>query len=466
MPASLETPTLAHAPAHPLARAHRLRNHLGALTLALLAACGGCRKTDAERAAEERAEIEKKIRDSTTLVPYRAFKLTLRAQGTGEEPEAVAALWKMIDETRSLPEKAATAEEARRQAETYLKLAVAFYKAKQTLREHDEDDYPLLWTQVQRASQEPVKPPLPGYDNGMEHLFMGALLVALDTADRGNTLPVTDLTLYEFSRATPRAEWPAGLRTASRGSRGLSFMQARYHYAAEEELTAYLAEVEQLSSDESNLLRAWGTTPGQEREGLLAMGHFLRAWNRMQLERDEQATDDVDAGLKSLEKLGIENELTWWGSAFVSYRRERYPEAAASLDKLASSPYLDEPTRKELQESADALRTHGKSLPVFRQQRAAVILVRALVARAGGLEKILVTVLGEERAKQVYEPIRWMERMHKGLAAVRTEDVVREAGGMLDKAREAGHQGLSTLKEKLGGEGRGDAGDSASSGPP
>ncbi|PTL77164.1 hypothetical protein DAT35_46490 [Vitiosangium sp. GDMCC 1.1324] len=439
---------------------------MSALTLALLAACGGCRKTDAERAAEERAEIEKKIRDSNTLVPYRAFKLTLRAQGTAEEPEAVTALWKILEETQNLPEKAVTAEEARREAETYLKLAVAFYKAKQTLREHDEDDYPLLWTKEQARSNAPLEPPLPGYDNGMEHLFVGMVLVALDTADQGNKLPVTDMTLYEFSRATPRAEWPAVLRTVSRASRGLSFMQARYHYAAEEELTAYLAEVERLPGDEGSLLYKWGTTVEQEREGLLAIGHCLRAWNRMQLERDEQAADDVEAGLKSLEKLGVENELTWWGSALVSYRRERYPEAAASLDKLARSPYLDEPIRKELQASADELRKHGKSLPVFRQQRAAVILVRALVARAGGLEKILITVLGEERAKQVYEPIRWMERVQRGLAAVKTEDVMREAGSVLDKAREAGHQGLSTLKEKLGGAGKDGAGSSANSGPP
>jgi hypothetical protein len=423
------------------------------LVLVLLTACGGCRKTDAERAAEERAKIEQRIRDSNTLVPYRALKLALRARGTEKEPAAVAALWGLLAETQALPGKGVTPEEARQAAETYLKLGIAFYKARQTLREHDEDDYPLLWTTLRLASREAPTPGLPGYDSGMEHLLVGVMLVALDTADRSNRLPMTDLTLYEFSRATPTPEWPATLRTASRASRGLSFMEARYHYAAEEELTAYLAEVETLPDDVLGLLRDQGTTAEQEREGLLALGYFLRAWNRMQLERDEQATDDVERGLGALEKLDIENELTWWGWALVHYRRERYAESAANLDKLALSPYLDEPTRQELQTSADELRMHGKSLPVFRQQRAAVILARALVARAGGLEKILVTVLGEERAKQVYEPLVWMDRVQLGLAEVKTEDVVREAGGVLDKAREAGNQGLSTLKEKLGGAG-------------
>jgi hypothetical protein len=435
--------------------------------LALLATCGGCHKTDAERAAEERAKIEKRIRDSNTLVPYRALKLTLRATGTAEQPEAVAALWAVLLETRKLPDREPTPEEARQAAATYLKLAIAFYQAKQTLREHDEDDYPLLWTKLALAQQRPPEPLFPGYDNGMEHLLEGLLLVVLDTADQGNRLPMTDLTLYEFSRATPRPEWPALLRTVSRAGRGLSFMQARYHYASEEELTAYLAEVEALPEAELHLLSQLGATPpARTREGLLAAGYFLRAWNRMQLERDEPAADDVERGLKSLERLGIENELTWWGWAFVHYRRENYTEAAVSLDKLAHSPYVDEPTRQELQSSAEELRQHGKSLPIFRQHRAALILVRALVARAGGVEKILITLLGEERARQVYAPLAWMDRVLQGLAAVKREDVVREAGGVLDKAREAGNQRLSTLKEKLGGVLPGSADASVGSGPP
>ncbi|QRO03058.1 hypothetical protein JRI60_52390 [Archangium violaceum] len=442
---------------------------MAALMLALLTACGGCHKTDAERAAEERAKIEKQIRDSNTLVPYRALKLTLRAYGTAEQPEAVTALWEMVLETQKLPQRELTQEETRQAAATYLKLAIAFYRAKQTLREHDEDDYPLLWTKLELAKQTAPEPLFPGYDNGMEHLFEGLLLVMLDTADQGNRLPMTDLTLYEFSRATPRPEWPALLRTVSRAGRGLSFMQGRYHYASEEELTAYVTEVEALPEVDLRLLGQLsqrGATPERTREGLLAAGYFLRAWNRMQLKRDEPAADDVERGLKSLEKLGIENELTWWGWAFVHYRRENYAEAAVNLDKLARSPYLDEPTRQELQTSAEELRQHGKSLPIFRQHRAALILVRALVARAGGMEEILVTLLGEERARQVYAPVAWMDRVVHGLAAVKSEDVVREAGGVMDKALEAGNQGLSTLKAKLGGVLPGGAGASAGSGPP
>ncbi|MDC0713749.1 hypothetical protein POL68_35105 [Stigmatella sp. ncwal1] len=423
---------------------------MAVLVLAVLPACGGCGKTDAERAAAERAEIEERIRDSNVLVPYRALKLTLRAEGTGREPEAVRALWQMLGETRNLPDKAATVEEARQTAEIFLRLGAAFYRAKQTLREHDEDDYPLFLTRARQASHPWGELSVPGYDGGMEHLFAGGLWTVLDTVDQGQRIPMTEAVLYEFSRATPGPDWPGVFRALSRAGRGVSFLQARYHYAAEEELTAYLAEVERLpvlpppvSAGVETLL--------MEREMLRAAGHFLRAWNRMQLKRDEPAADDVEQGLKSLTVLGLENELTWWGMAFVHFQRGHYAQAAESLDRLALSPFVDEPTRMELRASAQALRTQDTRIPFLQQQRAAIPLVRALVARAGGLERMLVLVLGEARAEQVYAPIVWLDRVQQGLAASPADAVAREAGGLVGKAREAGSQGLDALKGKLGG---------------
>lgn len=415
--------------------------------LGVLPACSGCRQTDAERAARERAEIEERIRDSSALVPYRALKLTARAQGTGREPEAVTALWGMVQETASLPEKAATVEEAQRMAAVYLRLAVAFYRAKQTLREHDEDDFPVFLEQARRAGSPWGALSVPGYDAGMEHLFLGIAVTAMETLDQKKTFPLAEPALYEFSRAVPRPEWPGALRAVSRGGRGLTFLNAGYHYAAEEELTAYLAEVERLPATLPPLGNLNQETAQlardllESREFLRATGYFLRAWNRMQLKREELAADDVDEALQSLARLGIENELTWWAMAFVHLQRERYAEAAASLDRLALSPYVDEATRAELQASAQSLRTQGQRTPLFQKERAVIPLARALVARAGGADKVLSSVLGEERAVQILAPFAWLERMQQGLAAVKPEEV----------AREAGSQGWEALKGKLGG---------------
>ncbi|NVJ15627.1 hypothetical protein HV826_15905 [Myxococcus sp. AM010] len=430
----------------------------GVIAMMLLAVLSGCRKSDAERAALERNEIEARIRDAYSLVPYRALKLTMRAEGQPNAPAEVVALGQMLSATRALPTKPASEEEALRVAKSYLDLGVAFYKAKKTLEQRDEDEFPLLWSRMQ-----PGQPfPLPGYDAGQEHAFLSALWFVLDTADSGNRVPATDLVLYELSRATPQPAWPPGLRVSVRGSRGMAFCGAGYHYAAEEELSAFLAEAEALPASDFPALR--DASPEQTRESLLAAGYFLRAWNRMGLKRERAAEDDLERGLGSLEKLGIENELTWWGWAFIHFRRERYDESARYLDTLARSPYLGETERRDLQASADAMREHGERLPIFLQARAAAILGQALLARAGGAEKILVSLLGAERAGQVLAPLLWMDRVRQGLAQRSMDDFSRAAGDSFDGVRAAGGKGLSALKEKLLG-GGGDTKTAAESPP-
>lgn len=416
-----------------------------ALVLVLLSACGGCRKTDAERAAEERAEMEQKIRDSNALVPYRALKLTMRAEGEPNAPEEVAALWKTLEATKHLPEKAVTAEDTQRIAKAYLDLGIAFYKAKKTLQKRDEDEFPLLWRKFNPNEALPME----GYDIGQEHGALALVWLLSAHIDRGNRLPVTELVFYELSRSTPSPSWPPLMRATLRGARGVSFCEAKYHYAAEEELNAFLAETEALSAKDFPPLRH--SAPERSREAMLATGHFLRAWNRMGLKRERQAEDDIESGLRSLEKLGIENELTWWSWAFIHYRRERYEESAKYLDKLAASPYVGEAQREEISESAGEMRRHGDKVPIFLQARAALILGQALLARAGGLESVLITLLGPEKGKEVYAPIAWMGRVHEGVGALSAEALAHEAAGTLEKAREAGGKGLDALRQKLGG---------------
>ncbi|RYZ43496.1 MAG: hypothetical protein EOO71_03290 [Myxococcaceae bacterium] len=426
------------------ARSRSLLHRLAALLLVGATACGGCRSSDAERAAKERAAIEERMRDSIAILPYRAFKLTLRANGDPRAPEEVALLWKALAETRELPDKPLTDEATRAAARTYLDLGIAFYKARKTLQTRDEDEFPLLWSRWMPGS--PV--PLPAYDAGHEHAALASIWLLLDRAAKAGHIPSTELALYELSRATPNPTWPPPLRAAVQANRGFAFCQAGYHYAAEEELNAFLLETERLPADD--FMSIQGHTPAQSRELVLAAGHFLRAWNRMALKRDRPAEDDIEQGLRSLQNLGVENELTWWGWAFIHTRRERYAEAAASLDKLAASPFLEETERHEVHDSAEALRTHGDSLPVFQQARAGLLLGRALLARAGGLEHVLTVALGPEQAKELYAPIAWMQRVRQGTAALSPEQVAQGAGETLDRARAAGSKGWDALKQRLG----------------
>lgn len=426
------------------------------LPLALLLLWGGCRKSDAERAAEERAKVEKRIRDSTLLVPYRSLKLIMRAGDSEQTPEEVRRAWASTLETAErvleLPETPATPMERARTARMFLDLGIDLYRAQRVLDTHDEDDLPLL------ADRFALKPSprafLPGYDSGMEHLFLGITwgMTQLALRDRMGS---TDLPLYEFSRANPRSEWPGLLRVLVRAGRGATFLEAGYHYASEEELNAYLDEVKALGPMSLELIASQGEfSPEQHRQQLLASGHALRAWNRLKLEREGPAVEDMERALEALEKGGVENELTWWGTAFVHTRHERYAQAAVSLDKLAASPFLDEPTRQELRSNAEQLRAHGGGVPLLRQERAALLLARALVARAGGVERVLASVLGEARARELAPSFVAVDRMLQGMAGTKTEDLARESEGLLNRARQAGRDGLSRLKQELGAAGR------------
>jgi hypothetical protein len=125
----------------------------------------------------------------------------------------------------------------------------------------------------------------------------------------------------------------------------------------------------------------------------------------------------VEKGLASLEKMGIDNEATQWGWAFVHWRRNRPAKAAEQLAKLAQSPYLDEAGKKEVLACAEELKAEAKDPHLFSHQRAAMILGKALVARAGGPEKILILVAGEERGKVLAERLAWLDKGRRALSA-------------------------------------------------
>jgi hypothetical protein len=201
------------------------------------------------------------------------------------------------------------------------------------------------------------------------------------------------------------------MRLCGRGARGGAYLFAAYHYAAEEELSAYLAELEKLPPADRAHLAAGHFTGDQMFLQLRAAGHFLRAWNRLGLDRDDPAAEDVEAGLADLQKLGLENELTHWGWAFVHYRRGRYAEAGAELEKLAQSPHLDEPQRAEMLAAAEGLKKKQKGLAIFGKARAATLLTGALIARLGGLQHLLELGLGPETSKKIYAPLAWLDRL-------------------------------------------------------
>src|SRR5262249_33887840 len=139
-------------------------------------------------------------------------------------------------------------------------------------------------------------------------------------------------------------------------------------------------------------------------DGLLALGYFTRAYDRMKLDRDDPATDDLEKGLACLGRLGVENELTLWAHAYVDQKRGRYDVAARDLDRVAESPYLNDKPTGDIRTAAADVRKHAGKPGWFHQERTMLALLRAVFARAGGVKGISEIVLGPERTKRLLAP--------------------------------------------------------------
>ncbi len=372
------------------------------LMLAVLSDCA-CRKTDAQRAREEREAIEKKLRNSLTLFPYRLVKLSLRSRNSPNRPKAVDTVAKVLDQTRALPQEVTTAAEAASVAKVYGELLVALFAARESMKDRDEDEFPTLMT-----TAFSVMPPISPYGNAEEHLLLAAIFFVIDEADQSNQLPgETEIVFYELSRATPQPNWPVDATQTALLLRGGAFHAAGSHYAAEEELTTSIALLDDPDA-------GWSGGEGW-REQLRVCAHFIRAMNRQKLGRDEGVTEDMEAMLTSTQRLGLDNELTWWAQAMVSSRRGRFEQAADAIEKLAVSSNLDASSQAAMHDAATSMRKTGTGLPVLLQAQASAILVRALLARAGGFEGVMAMVVGAEKAHELASPLHWLDRTRKQL---------------------------------------------------
>ena len=119
-----------------------MRSLVGYALLVALFASGCPRKTDAQRAAEERAEAARKVERSLLLVPYRSVKTLFRARATATPPSELAPLYTALDATRALP---GPSDESVRATDA-------------THADHERRATPAAWRQALPAARSPAAP--------------------------------------------------------------------------------------------------------------------------------------------------------------------------------------------------------------------------------------------------------------------------------------------------------------------
>jgi hypothetical protein len=422
------------------------------LLLLLLHTACGCSKSDAQRAGEEREAIKQRMSKSLVLWPYPLLKLAVRSSSSPTRPEAIGRLAQMLAELKTLPEEPKTLEDSARLAAGCARLSKRLYDARGSLKDHDEDSYPTLW---EVAYQQPpwngATLGIAAYDSNVEHLLLAALWLAADVA--GHKVPVSgEILLYEVSRATPSAGWDPFLEQAARLLRGASFCSAGYHWAAEEELTAYLKNVDPVRA--SPFLSVVLKVEGARSHEALAVGYLLRAWNRHELGRKKPSEEDLEKGLQELKAAGIENEATQWGWVVLYARRGQSAEAAAELEALANAlaarpleataPF-DPAMRDELLQTARQMRENGKGLPVLLEARMTLRVLEAALVRLGGVEAVLSGILSPEDSATLHEYLERMRQLRKTIGALDAPHL-DEAGKSL---AELGKRKLDWVKTRL-----------------
>jgi hypothetical protein len=320
-------------------------------------ACGwmSC-ESPIERERRELAEAS----ESSEGVLYRGIKVTLRSAplepGAAADPSAskVRQLTASIFQ-RLLKVEPKEGEEVHLSPEDYVLLAKELYELRDELRVTDEDDYPTILAQlvVAQGDDPAAAEILKWYDSAWEHLVLALLWTGSQKAPQG-------FVLYELSQLDPAELQVAGVRVASRLVRAAAFYQYKWPWMAEEELDAYLEDLEASRDEVIEFTRTFeGAPPGAGDDVVYAQWHapgvLLRALVRFEKKEDDAALDDLDAFLADADTLGIDDEGVWLVGAYVGIRREDPDRALENLRKLQGSPMLDDDAKKLVTEAIAAI---------------------------------------------------------------------------------------------------------------
>lgn len=385
---------------------------LHGLALAVVLLGSACQqgKTDTERAQEERKAIEKQTKESIALYPYQTLKAVLRSQNEPNRPPELVAIEQHLARSGLFGETNTIPTEDKQTA--LLQVGQQMLKLRHRMPSFDEDIYPLLWNKL---SEAPL--PLPAYDNAMEHGGLSFLWLVVGLADQGHGLPFQTFVWYELARAQVKDTSPVWGQYMIRLARGAAFVTRSYSYAAEEELSQVLTALSLPPPQADPWTERLRISPSTLHTILQATGYFLRAFNRIQLHRQEQATQDVETGLRALARLHVDNELTQWGWAFVYAQQGRFAESAHTLRQWAQSPFVEANARKDiLQYASDIERLKTSAIPLFTQERALWLLSQTLVARNGGWRALFTKLVGAESAKNLLHSVDWLQESTQQLS--------------------------------------------------
>lgn len=418
--------------------------------LLLVTACGyfSC-EAPIERERRELMEAA----ESTETVLYRGVKVSLRSVPVdADQAPRDASATKIRELTIRMLSKmsgqnAPDTAEAELSAADYVLLAKEFYALRKELRDADEDDYPTLLEQLVATSATKsdavVVQTMTWYNPAWEHLVLALLLAGSQKAPQG-------FVIYELGQLDPAQLQAAEVRIFSRLVRSLAFLNYGWPYLADEELSAYLIDLQQNKAKILAFSRAFDATPVQwDDEQVFAQWHasgvLLRGVARLQKGSDfeDPMLDDFDSFVTDADTMGLDDEGVWLISAYVGLKREDKQRAVTNLRKLAASDMFAQDEQRLFEEAADAAEN--------RDPEAALKRVN---------DKVLILKIVGAYALRVLAKVNWREQLaasEAGRGVLRAETAIGdeiakiEGGFSKDELNELGRK-VGDSARKVGAE--------------
>ena len=275
--------------------------------------------------------------------------------------------------------------------EEYAIVAKEIFDIREQIIGADEDVYPTILTNVMQLNQQQKDDIFKFYNKDFEHL----LLATLFSVNR--YLPFS-VTTYELSRLDGSKIKQPEIKMFVYLLKSINCYLQKWFWLTEESSSNYIQTLDQESMEIQTFLAKNKASVPQEAKvtyaQLHSLGLLLRAAARLEIEKEDEALDDMEAFLKDAETMGLDNEAVDFIGAYVMIKREKYEKAEFYLLKLQKRPALSEEEKVLVNTALE-----------YVQEKESENAIEAL-ADPGIKAKIAIAYLGH-----IFKQINWQESL-------------------------------------------------------
>lgn len=234
------------------------------------------------------------------------------------------------------------------------------YDLQSNLDKIDEDDFPTcmeISDAIRDVSPEDSTTKML-YNSSVEHLAFALVFEKARTPKSWQT--------YELSKINPDEIQEIDLKMTALLALCIDHMRNDWNFMAEDVATKALKVLEGDTftygaiKDINKSIPSVNGMTGDEvfRTSLQGAFHLLRGYARFQIDkpdRENLAAQDIGSAIEKLNKIGINNELTWLPSAYVAAKNGNVAEAKSFVEKLEASKKLGDNEKSSIAEAKKLL---------------------------------------------------------------------------------------------------------------